>query len=91
MYKLTLALFALLSLSLPTLAAPWTNGPNWPDTGDGLEKRYAQSVRVIYSHPAHDADLLARSRPRLMWAGEEICPKSHPIGTRHLFPPCSRC
>ena len=56
MYKPTLTLFAFFSLVLPIFAVP----RSVPEV-DELKKRttYTGTVlRIIYSRPAHDADLL---------------------------------
>jgi hypothetical protein len=55
MYKLTLALFTFFSLVLPIFAFP-RSVPEF----DELKKRttYTGTVRVIFSRPVHDADLL---------------------------------
>jgi hypothetical protein len=84
MYKLTLILFAFFTLVLPILAVPVPAS----DEIDGLEKRttFTGRVRVIYSHPAHDADLSARREPGMNLALVIVVNTTPRATSSSLFP-----
>jgi hypothetical protein len=61
MYKLTLILFAFVSLVIPIFAVPMPV----PNEIDGLAQRdttrpFSGKVRIIYSQPSYNPDLSAR-------------------------------